>query len=258
MIRADVFLKEKFNISRQKAAALIKEGAVTADGKRVLKPSEQIDENAEIKISETNDTMRFAGRGGLKLAAAIESFKIDVNGLVCIDIGASTGGFTDCMLQNGAKRVYAVDVGTNQLVEKLKNDERVLCFEQTNITDFSCEEKADFIACDVSFVSLEKIFPEIKRLLSQNGCAAVLVKPQFEAGRENLSKNGIVRDTKVHKNVLTRLAGCAAENGLYCAGLDISPIKGGDGNTEYLLYLRQDVQSFDIRRAAEKVICSKT
>ncbi len=247
MKRIDLLVKEKFNISRQKAAELIKEGVVSANGKTVSKPALMVDENADIKISDANDTMRYAGRGGLKLEAALKGFKIDLNGLVCIDIGASTGGFTDCMLQNGASCVYAVDVGTAQLVERLKNDKRVFCFEQTNITDFVCPQRVDFAACDVSFVSLEKILPEIDRLLSADGQAAVLIKPQFEAGREHLSKNGIVRDTKIHKNVIVRLVSAAAQNGLYCAGLEISPIKGGDGNTEYLMYLKRSPQDIDIK-----------
>ena len=247
MERIDLLIKEKYGISRQKAAELIKEDAVSVNGAAVSKPSARFDDNADIKISDDNDTMRYAGRGGLKLAAAVESFKISVDGLVCIDIGASTGGFTDCMLQNGAKCVYAVDVGTAQLIDRLKNDKRVFCFEQTNITDFACPQKADLIACDVSFVSLEKILPEINRLLSSDGSAVVLIKPQFEAGREHLSKNGIVRDKKVHKNVIARLVSAAAQNGLYCAGLDISPIKGGDGNTEYLMYLKRTPQDIDIK-----------
>lgn len=254
MKRIDVLIKEKYNISRQKAAELIREGAVFADGRRVLKPSAQADENTDIRISENNDTMRFAGRGGLKLAAALEGFGIDADGLVCLDIGASTGGFTDCLLQNGAKRVYAVDVGTAQLIDRLKNDERVLCFEQTNITDFVCHEKINLAVCDVSFVSLVKIFPEINRLLDDNGSAVVLVKPQFEAGKEHLSKNGIVRDVRVHKNVIKRLASAAAGNGLYCAGIDVSPIKGGDGNTEYLMFLKRDAAVFDVGAAAERAV----
>ncbi len=253
MKRIDILIKEKYGISRQKASELIKEGAVTADGAPVLKPSAQFDENAEIKISEKNDTMRYAGRGGLKLEAALEDFKIKLDGLACIDIGASTGGFTDCMLQNGAGCVYAVDVGTAQLIDRLKNDERVFCFEQTNIIDFDCPQRLDFAACDVSFVSLEKIFPEIDRLLSKTGLAVVLIKPQFEAGREHLSKNGIVRDKRVHNNVISRLVSAAAQNGLYCAGLDISPIKGGDGNTEYLMYLKRVPQDMDIKAAISRL-----
>ena len=151
------------------------------------------------------------------------------------------------MLQNGAKYVYAVDVGTDQLIERLRNDSRVSCNENTNITDFECEEKADFISADVSFVSLEKIFPEADRLLKADGRAVVLVKPQFEAGREHLSKNGIVRDVKVHKNVIKRLVSSAAANNLYCAGLITSPIKGGDGNTEYLMLLEREQTGFVLK-----------
>ena len=240
MMRIDVLLTQKFGLSRQKAQQLIKEGAVTTGGKTVTKPSLQVEENSAVEIAEDTDTLRFAGRGGLKLEAAIKAFDIKLDGLTCIDIGASTGGFTDCMLQNGAKYVYAVDVGTDQLIERLRNDSRVSCNENTNITDFECEEKADFISADVSFVSLEKIFPEADRLLKASGRAVVLVKPQFEAGREHLSKNGIVRDVKVHKNVIKRLVSSAAANNLHCAGLISSPIKGGDGNTEYLMLLERE------------------
>ncbi len=254
-MRIDMFVKEKFGLSRQKARQLINDGEVRADGKVVSKPSMQVSEDMVIEISEAPSALRYVGRGGLKLEGAIEAFGLELKGLVCIDIGASTGGFTDCMLKNGASKVYAVDVGTEQLAQVLKDDERVISLENTNITDFECEEKADFVAADVSFVSLGKILPEISRLLGGER-AVVLVKPQFEAGREYISKNGIVKGSKVHKNVLMRVIGQAEECGLYFGGLELSPIKGGDGNTEYLLLLERHRNTADIRKKVEDVVGS--
>ncbi|MBR6400096.1 MAG: TlyA family RNA methyltransferase [Firmicutes bacterium] len=253
MKRVDIIIKEKFGLSRQKVQQLIKEGAVTVNKQPVKKPSQTAEETDEIEIADNTDTLRYAGRGGLKLEGALGSFGLDIGGRICIDIGASTGGFTDCMLQNGAKCVYSVDVGTAQLARGLRDDSRVHCFENTNIKDFVCDEAADFIAADVSFVSLEKIFPEIDRLLC-GGCAVVLVKPQFEAGREHLSKNGIVRDIKVHKNILKRLVSAAAAHGLYCTGLVPSPIKGGDGNTEYLMLLERTPADTDISALIKQAV----
>ena len=252
MMRIDMLLKEKYGFSRQKAQQLIKEGAVKLNGKTVNKPSETADETCTVEILE-NDVLKYVGRGGLKLEGAIKAFGLDISGMTCVDIGASTGGFTDCMLQNGAKFVYAVDVGTAQLVDSLKSDKRVASFENTDISDFSCPEKAEFIACDVSFVSLSKILPHIDRLLGGDN-AVVLVKPQFEAGREHLSKNGIVRDVKTHKKVLERIASEAAGCGLYCGGIEVSPIKGGDGNTEYLMLLERENKLRDITADIKRVI----
>lgn len=252
MMRIDMLLKEKYGFSRQKAQQLIKEGAVKLNGKTVNKPSETADENGVVEILE-NDVLKYVGRGGLKLEGAIKAFGLDISGMTCVDIGASTGGFTDCMLQNGAKFVYAVDVGTAQLAESLKCDKRVASFENTDISDFSCPEKADFVAADVSFVSLSKILPHIDRLLGGNN-AVVLVKPQFEAGREHLSKNGIVRDVKTHKKVLERITSEASDCGLYCGGIEVSPIKGGDGNTEYLMLLERENKLRDIFADIKRVI----
>ena len=254
MMRIDMLLKEKYGFSRQKAQSLIKESAVKLNGKIVKKSSENADENSVIEILE-NNVLKYAGRGGLKLEGAIKAFGLDLKDKVCIDIGASTGGFTDCMLQNGAKCVYAVDVGTAQLVDELKNDNRVKSFENTDIADFECPETADFIATDVSFVSLSKILPHIDRLLGGNK-AVILVKPQFEAGREHLSKSGIVRDKKVHKKVLERIVTESARNSLYCGGITVSPIKGGDGNTEYLMLLERDNTFRDNEAEIKKAIMS--
>ncbi|MBQ9605017.1 MAG: TlyA family RNA methyltransferase [Firmicutes bacterium] len=250
MMRIDMLLKEKYGFSRQKAQQLIKEGAVKLNGAVVMKPSVSADENDNVEMLE-NDVLKYVGRGGLKLEGAIKSFGLDLKDMVCLDIGASTGGFTDCMLQNGAKYVYAVDVGTAQLADSLKSDKRVASFENTDISDFSCRENIGFIACDVSFVSLSKILPHIDRLLGGKN-AVVLVKPQFEAGREHLSKSGVVRDVKVHKKVLERIVSEAAQHGLFCGGIEVSPIKGGDGNTEYLMLLERENRlrsvSEDIKR----------
>lgn len=252
MMRIDVLVKEKFGLSRQKVKQLIEEGAVKADGTVVKKPAFQVDENADITVLSDADALKYAGRGGLKMEGAVKAFGLELDGLVCVDIGASTGGFTDCMLQNGAKKVYAVDVGTAQLLPSLREDGRVVCCENTNILDFDCPEKADFVAADVSFVSLEKILPKISVLLGGSR-AVVLVKPQFEAGREHLSKKGIVRDPKVHKNVLMRVISMAKQCGLGFGGLALSPIKGGDGNTEYLLLLERNAMA-DEKKAVAEVI----
>lgn len=251
MKRADILTAEKLGITRQKAQQLIKEGAVVINGKTVKKPSEQLDDSAELSVLE-NDALKYVGRGGLKLEAAIKAFGLDAKDRVCVDIGASTGGFTDCLLQNGAKKVYAVDVGTAQLAEKLQNDSRVCCFENTNITDFVCPEKADIAVCDVSFVSLDKILSNISALKPEK--AVVLVKPQFEAGRENISKNGIVKDPAVHKNVLRKVISAAAENGLFCGGIIPSPIKGGDGNIEFLMLLGRENGYADTRYMTENAV----
>lgn len=255
MIRADLLVKEKLNISRQKAQQLLQEGAVTIDGVKVVKASQVCDDNAEIKVDSDSNSLKYVSRGGLKLEGAIKAFNINFDNIkICIDIGASTGGFTDCMLQMGAECIYAVDVGTNQLDEKLKTDKRVKCFENTNILNFDCPVKADFVTADVSFVSITKILCTIKNMLNENGRAVVLIKPQFEAGRENLSKNGIVRNKAVHKRVLKNVISQAQLNELYCADLTVSPIKGGDGNIEYLLLLQQENCLLDIQKLIENAV----
>ena len=255
--RLDMLLVEQgLSESREKAKAVIMSGCVYVNGQKEDKVGVAFAEEG-LKLEVRGNTLKYVSRGGLKLEKAVELWNLPLEGSICMDIGASTGGFTDCMLQNGAKCVYAVDVGTAQLAQRLKNDSRVYSFEQTNITEFYPEEKADFIAADVSFVSLEKIFPEADRLLAFDGTAVVLIKPQFEAGRENIGKNGIVRDRKIHKNIITRLAAAASVCGLYCAGIEVSPIKGGDGNTEYLMLLAREQIPFDIRKAAENAVSDK-
>ena len=180
------------------------------------------------------------GRGALKLEKALKFFNIDVRGLVCLDIGASTGGFTDCLLQSGAKTVYALDVGKLQLDEKLKNDCRVISMENTDIREANLPQ-VDFICMDVSFISVTKVIYKVNEFLKSDGDAVVLIKPQFEAGRKNLDKHGVVKDKSVHRRVLTEIIDFANNIGFNAVGLTYSPIRGGDGNTEYLLYLTKNL-----------------
>lgn len=242
-MRLDLYIKDKLNISRQKAQELIEKGVVFVNGKNALKPSLNINEGDDVNIGDTESVLKYVSRGGYKLEKAVEYFKIDLSGKVCLDIGASTGGFTDCMLKEGAEKVYAVDVGTSQLNTALKNNEKVVSWENTDIRNVNSEMVdggVDFVGCDVSFISLNKIFPEIKRLLKLDAYAGVLIKPQFECGREHINKSGIVKNPKVHRNVIKNILVNACLNGLSPMGLTNSPIKGGDGNTEYLLYLKNE------------------
>ena len=240
-MRLDVYLTEnKICKSRAAAQSLIKNGGVTLNGKAVTKNSIEVSENDIVSVIEQKQ-LKYVGRGGLKLERALELWRFDLNGALCVDIGASTGGFTDCMLQNGARKVYAVDVGRDQLDGKLRADSRVVSLEQTDIRNFSLpeNEQADFIGTDVSFISLKMIFPHIFRLLKSGGYAVTLIKPQFEAGRKNLSKKGIVRDEKVRLSVVEDIKKSALQCGFEIIGTEVSPITGGDGNTEYLLALRK-------------------
>lgn len=226
--------------SRERAKELIKSGAVLVNGKIISKPSADINETDEI-ISLAEE-FKYVGRGGLKLEKAIDEFGIDLKNKICIDIGASTGGFTDCMLQNGAARVYAVDVGHDQLAEKLRNDARVCNAEGTDIRNITVDftsGQVDFISIDVSFISLKLILPKAFELLKECGEASVLIKPQFEAGKKGIGKNGIVKDRKVHENVLKDITEFAVLLGFMPNALICSPIKGGSGNTEYLIHLKK-------------------
>ncbi len=238
-MRIDIYLSENGYVkSRERAKQLVKAGQVQVNGIVVSKPSYDVAENAVIEI--TGEQLKYVGRGGLKLEKAIGSFDIKLNERVCIDIGASTGGFTDCMLQNGAAYVYAVDVGHDQLDETLVNDNRVCNMERTNIRDLTTEDfvqNPSFIATDVSFVSLKQILPKIKELLPENGEAVVLIKPQFEAGKSSIGKNGIVKDRKVHEKVLADIISFCFSQQLEVKNLVYSPISGGDGNIEYLAYI---------------------
>ena len=233
-MRLDTYLAEN-NLCKSRTAAqsLIRSGGVSVNGKPCAKPSAEVGEGDTVEV--TGEQLRYVGRGGLKLEAALERFGLDITGAECVDIGSSTGGFTDCMLQHGAAKVWAVDVGRDQLDGKLRSDPRVVSMEQTDIRDAELPQ-VDFIGTDVSFISLRLILPHIFRLLKSGGRAVALIKPQFEAGRSNLSKKGIVRDEKVRLKVRDEIAAFAEECGLTVVGTEVSPITGGDGNTEYLMY----------------------
>ena len=239
--RLDILLAESGRAkSRSAAQQMIKEGSVTVNGKTALKPSEIYDdETDDISVSADSAVCRYVGRGGLKLETAIEAFGIDLNGAVCLDIGASTGGFTDCMLQHGAARVYAVDVGTSQLAEKLRNDDRVISLENLDIrkaTELDIPEKVGFISIDVSFISLKMILPEIKRF-ADNGCrCCALIKPQFELGKKHIGKSGVVKDPKLHEKVVADITSFASALDFSDIRTVPSKITGGDGNREFLMY----------------------
>ena len=240
--RLDILLVDKgFFTSREKAKASIMAGEVFVDDKRVDKAGEKVSVNANIEYK--GKTLKYVSRGGLKLEKAMKEFPITLQDKVCMDIGASTGGFTDCMLQNGAKKVFSVDVGYGQFAWKLRTDERVVCMERTNIRYVTPEdigELIDFASIDVSFISLKKIMPATKNLLKENGEVVALIKPQFEAGREKVGKKGVVRDISVHKEVVSGIINFLLENDLNVLGLSYSPIKGPEGNIEYLVYFTKD------------------
>ena len=239
--RIDVLLYEKgLAPSREKARTLIMAGWVYADNQKFDKPGDTVREDAVLEVR--GNTLRYVSRGGLKLEKAMQTFPITLEGKTCADIGASTGGFTDCMLQNGARRVYAVDVGYGQLDWKLRSDERVVCLERTNARYLSTEqipEPLNFASIDVSFISLKLIFPALYPLLREGGEIACLIKPQFEAGREKVGKKGVVRDPAVHLEVLQQFLRHAKENNFTVLGITYSPIRGPEGNIEYLGYLKK-------------------
>ena len=237
--RLDVYLAENNIVrSRSLAATLIKQGSISVNGKICVKPSFLV--GSSDTISVIGEMPKYVGRGGLKLEKALSYYKLHLDGCVCLDIGASTGGFTDCMLQNGAEKVYSVDVGKNQLDEKLRKDSRVISMEQTDIRNcVGVIPAVDFISIDVSFISLKLILPTAYSLLKEGGVCVALIKPQFEAGKAYLSKNGIVRDTKIHKKVCDDISAFAASIGFSVYETIPSPITGGDGNTEYLILLRR-------------------
>lgn len=237
--RIDVLLVERELVkSREKARAMIMAGVVYANGSRVEKAGTMVAEDAELEVRE--DPVPFVSRGGLKLLKAVEVFPIDLNGRVCIDIGASTGGFTDCMLQHGAEYVYAVDVGYGQLDWSLRNDPRVKVMERTNARYMEpawFERPFSFASIDVSFISLNKILPALINCLVPGGETVALIKPQFEAGKSEVGKNGVVRDAKVHKAVCERVIAEAFDAGWSVRGLSYSPITGPKGNIEFLMWL---------------------
>ena len=229
--------------SRERARIAVTEGAVYVDGTQVTKPSTQVSEDAVIEIR--GETLRYVSRGGLKLQGAIEAFGLDLTGVTALDIGASTGGFTDCMLQHGATHVYAVDVGTGQLAQKLREDPRVTGMEQTDIrtVQHGQLDEVSFATVDVSFISVRLILPALRLLLSPGGRAVVLIKPQFEAGRGNIGKHGVVRDRSVHREVLDSFLAAAQSEGFGVLALTYSPVQGGDGNIEYLALLEKGAES---------------
>lgn len=241
--RLDILLVEQgLAETREKAKLVIMSGDVFVNGQREDKAGTGFDA-AKIKIEVRGSTLKYVSRGGLKLEKAIASFAIKLEGKICMDIGASTGGFTDCMLQNGARGVYAVDVGHGQLAWKLRKDERVVCMEKTNFrymekTDIS--DELDFASVDVSFISLTKIIKPARDLLKNQGELVCLIKPQFEAGREKVGKKGVVREPSIHKEVIGKVLDYADSLGLEILHLDYSPIKGPEGNIEYLVHLKKN------------------
>lgn len=239
--RLDILLVEKgLSESREKAKAMIMAGMVYVNGQKSDKPGETAEENANIEVR--GKKLQYVSRGGLKLEKAMALFPINPRGKVCMDIGASTGGFTDCMLQNGAEKVYAVDVGYGQLAWKLRTDPRVICLERTNARYLTQNEIPDGVylaSVDVSFISLTLILPAILPLLQPEGTALCLIKPQFEAGREKVGKKGVVRDAAVHREVIDKIIAFSLGNGYSVCGLTYSPVKGPEGNIEYLIHLQK-------------------
>lgn len=240
--RLDILLvKRNLAASREKAKAIIMSGSVFVDGQREDKAGATFPEEAAIEVR--GHTLPYVSRGGLKLEKALQNFDVTVEGKVCTDVGSSTGGFTDCMLQNGARKVYAIDVGRGQLDWKLRQDERVVCMEKTNIRYVTPEEipdKIQFVSIDVSFISLTKVLGPVKALMEPDGQVVCLIKPQFEAGREKVGKKGVVRERSVHLEVIRMVAAFAGSIGFEALHLEFSPIKGPEGNIEYLLHLRND------------------
>lgn len=239
--RLDVLLVQRgLAPSREKAKAMIMEGNVFVAGQREDKAGTSFDEKVSIEVRET--ALKYVSRGGFKLEKAMENFDISLTGRICMDIGASTGGFTDCMLQNGAEKVFSVDVGRGQLAWKLRQDSRVVCMEKTNIRYVTPEdigETVSFASIDVSFISLTKVLGPVRELLSPDGEVVCLIKPQFEAGREKVGKKGVVREPETHLEVIEKVMGFAKELGFGRKHLEFSPIKGPEGNIEYLLHLEK-------------------
>lgn len=250
--RLDILLVSKgFFDSREKAKRTIMAGMVFVDGERTDKAGAMVSPDSVIEIKGNPNP--YVSRGGLKLDKAVTVFRINLEGCTCVDVGASTGGFTDVMLKKGAKKVYAVDVGYGQLAWELRNDPRVVCLERTNfryVTNEQIPEPLDFGSVDVSFISLKKILPPLKNLLKHEGKAVCLIKPQFEAGKEKVGKKGVVRDPQIHEEVINSIIEEAQNLGFFIKGLSFSPIKGPEGNIEYLLYLAceesENKEPFDV------------
>lgn len=240
--------------SREKAKAIIMAGQVYVNGQKEDKAGSMFDIYAPIEIK--GSTLRYVSRGGLKLEKSIQTFHVELNGKVCMDVGASTGGFTDCMLQNGAVKVYAVDVGHGQLDWKLRNDPRVVCMEKTNIRYILPEhlqEPVEFASIDVSFISLTKVLAPVWHVLTERGQIVCLIKPQFEAGREKVGKKGVVREKSTHIEVIQQVIAYAQSIGFGILNLEFSPIKGPEGNIEYLLYLQKNPTEEELAAALPDV-----
>lgn len=255
--RLDVLLVSRgLASSREKAKAVIMAGQVYVKGQKEDKAGSMFDAEAEIEVR--GNTLKYVSRGGLKLEKAMERFGVEIEGKVCMDVGSSTGGFTDCMLQNGAVKVYSVDVGHGQLDWKLRNDPRVVCMEKTNIryvTQEDIEEAPEFASIDVSFISLTKVLGPVRELLTPEGEIVSLIKPQFEAGREKVGKKGVVRDPQVHEEVINKVTAFAHSLGFETKALEYSPIKGPEGNIEYLLWMKkQEESSCQIPFSVEEVV----
>ena len=256
--RLDVLLvKRNLAASREKAKAIIMSGNVYVDNQKEDKPGTTFPEESKIEVR--GHTLPYVSRGGLKLEKAMKEFQASVEGKVCTDVGSSTGGFTDCMLQNGAVKVYSVDVGHGQLAWKLRNDDRVVCMEKTNIryvTPDDIDDVIEFASIDVSFISLTKVLPAVRELLTQDGEIVCLIKPQFEAGREKVGKKGVVRELSTHVEVVEMIVDYARANGFRTLHLSYSPIMGPEGNIEYLLHITKDEnrdnEEFDIKALVEE------
>lgn len=254
--RLDVILvNQGYAASREKAKAIIMSGKVYVNGQKEDKAGTSFDES-KIQLEVRREALKYVSRGGLKLEKAMDKWQFALTGKVCMDIGASTGGFTDCMLQNGASKVYSVDVGHGQLAWKLRNDERVVCMEQTNFRYMvrgDIEDDLDFASVDVSFISLTKILIPARNLLKAGGEMVCLIKPQFEAGREKVGKNGVVREPQVHREVIEKIVDYADSIGFRVLHLEYSPIKGPEGNIEYLIHLKKEQEPEEtVRRLTEQ------
>lgn len=254
--RIDVLLVEKLGVeSREKAQKTIMAGIVYVDNNKIDKPGTKVDSESDIEIR--GNALPYVSRGGLKLEKAIELYGLDLNEKRCMDIGASTGGFTDCMLQNGAGHVYSVDVGYGQLDWKLRNDTRVTNMERTNIRYVTLAEigdSLDFISIDVSFISLRLVLPVASNLLKEDGQIVFLIKPQFEAGREHMKKSGVVRDSRIHEEVINNVLSYAAEAGIRVEDVTFSPIKGPKGNIEFLAYGRKSDSNGHLFDSVKKLV----
>lgn len=259
--RLDILLvRQGFAPSREKAKAIIMTGNVFVNGQREDKAGSAFEEE-KIQIEVKGTELKYVSRGGLKLEKAMEEFPICLTDLICMDIGASTGGFTDCMLQNGAAKVYSVDVGHGQLAWKLRQDERVICMEKTNFRYMQPEDipdRLDFASVDVSFISLTKILIPARNLLKEKGSMVCLIKPQFEAGRDKVGKKGVVREPEIHEEVIRNIVCFASETGFLVKGLTFSPVKGPEGNIEYLIYLEKKEglpESVTMSELISEIVC---